>query len=136
MADVARRKGVKFRKENDPDGDAAICLVFFLPEAQRAHWVAEALSAEGAGAGVMYTPGHSDYHIYPYWSPIMNKRTWTPAAGPWRWHEGEVKYSPDMCPRTLEMLSRAVHMDVSPDLTNDQVEEVAEALNKVLDALA
>jgi 8-amino-3,8-dideoxy-alpha-D-manno-octulosonate transaminase len=136
MNDVAGRKGVTFRKENDPAGDAAICLVFFLPEAERAHKVAQALTAEGAGANVMYTPGASDYHIYPYWSPIMNKRTWTPTGGPWRWHEGEVNYTPDMCPRTLELLSRAVHMDVSPDLTNDQVEEVAEALNKVLDALA
>lgn len=135
MAGVAQRKGVAFRRENDPNGDAAVCLVFFLPEAERAHKVAEALTAEGAGAGVMYTPGRSDYHIYPYWSPIMNKRTWTPASGPWRWHDGEVNYSPDMCPRTLELLSRAVHMDVSPDLSNDQVEEVAEALNKVLDAL-
>ncbi len=136
MYSVAQRKGITFRTENDPDGDAAICLVFFLPEAARAHAVATALNAEGAGAGVMYTPGRSDYHIYQYWSPIMNKRTWTPTSGPWRWHEGEVNYSPDMCPRTLELLSRAVHMDVSPDLSNDQVEEIAEALNKVLDALA
>ena len=136
MYSVAQRKGITFRTENDPDGDAAICLVFFLPEAQRARAVATALTAEGAGAGVMYTPGRSDYHIYQYWSPIMNKRTWTPTSGPWRWHEGEVNYSPDMCPRTLELLSRAVHMDVSPDLSNDQVEEIAEALNKVLDALA
>ncbi len=136
MSDVAQRKGVTFRKENDPDGDAAICLVFFLPEAERAQKVARALTAEGAGANVMYTPGMSDYHVYPYWSPIMNKRTWTPTAGPWRWHEGEVNYTPDMCPQTLALLGRAVHMDVSPDLTNDQVEEVAEALNKVLSALA
>lgn len=135
MAGVAQRKGVTFRVENDPVGDAAICLVFFLPEAERAHAVAKALTAEGAGTGVMYTPGRSDYHIYPYWSPIMNKRTWTPAAGPWRWHEGEVNYTPDMCPRTLELLGRAVHMDVSPDLSNDQVEEIAEALNKVIEVV-
>lgn len=136
MEGVAKRKGVTFRKENDPSGDAAVCLIFFLPEPERAHKVAEALTAEGAGAGVIYTPGHSDYHIYPYWSPIMAKRTWTPTSGPWRWHEGEVNYTPDMCPQTLGLLGRAVQMDVSPDLTNDQVEEVAEALNKVLEALA
>lgn len=135
MADVAQRKGVTFRTENDPAGDAAISLIFFMPEAERAHKVADALSAEGAGAYVMHTPGQSDYHIYPYWSPIMNQRTWTPTSGPWRWHDGEVKYTPDMCPRTLELLGRAVHMDVSPDLSSDQVEEIAEALNKVLDAL-
>jgi dTDP-4-amino-4,6-dideoxygalactose transaminase len=136
MADVAQRKGITFRTENDPQGDAAICLIFLLPEAERAHKVADALCAEGVPSNVLYTPNHSDYHIYPYWSPIMNKRTWTPSAGPWRWHDGEVNYTPDMCPRTLELLGRAVHMDVSPDLSNEQVEEVAEALNKVLDVLA
>jgi dTDP-4-amino-4,6-dideoxygalactose transaminase len=36
-----------------------------------------------------------------------------------------------MCPRTLELLGRAIQIDVSPDLSNSQVEEVAEALNKV-----
>ena len=36
MYSVAQRKGITFRTENDPDGDAAICLVFFLPEAARA----------------------------------------------------------------------------------------------------
>ncbi len=136
MASVAQRKGITFRTENDSAGDAAVCLVFLMPEAERAHAVAKALSAEGAAAGVLYTPGRSDYHIYPYWSPIMNQRTWTPTSGPWRWHDGEVKYTPDMCPRTLELLSRAIHMDVSPDLSSDQVEEIAEALNKVLDAIA
>ncbi len=136
MEDVAKRKGIAFRKENDPAGDAAICLIFYLPAADLAHKVADALNAEGVGSAVMYSPSRSDYHIYPHWAPIMQQRTWTPQGGPWRWHEGELRYTPDMCPRTLELLGRAVHIDVSPDLTNENIEEIAEGINKVLTVLA
>ena len=55
-------------------------------------------------------------------------------GGPWRWHEGTVDYSPDMCPRTLDLLGRAVHLDVSPDLSDQNVAEIVEAVNKVLTA--
>ena len=42
-------------------------------------------------------------------------------------------YTPDMCPRTLDFLSRAVHVDISPELTDLNLEELADALNKVLE---
>ncbi|MCS7060291.1 MAG: DegT/DnrJ/EryC1/StrS family aminotransferase [Anaerolineae bacterium] len=134
IEEVAARKGIVFRKEHDPAGDAAICLIFYLPDAARANMVAEALQAEGVGAWVLYDPEHSDYHIYRYWTPIMQQRTWHPKGGPWRWHESRVHYAPDLCPRTLDLLGRAVHIDISPDLTNENIEEMAEGLNKVLSA--
>jgi hypothetical protein len=37
-----------------------------------------------------------------------------------------------MCPRTLDLLGRAVHLDVSPDLSDQNVVEIVEAVNKVL----
>jgi hypothetical protein len=40
-----------------------------------------------------------------------------------------------MCPRSLDLLSRAVHLDVSPDMSSVNVEELAGAVLKVLDAL-
>ncbi len=135
MADVSKRKGITFRHENDAEGDAAICLVFYLPEAATAQRVSAALSAEGLPAGVMHRPDRSDYHVYCDWLPILGQRTWSVNGGPWRWHAGPLEYSRDMCPRTLELLGRAVHIDVSPDLSSENIEEMAEALNKVLDAL-
>jgi len=136
MADVAARKGIAFRTEHDAAGDAAISVVFYLPEATIAHYVSAALSAEGLAAGVMYHPDHSDYHIYCDWLPILGQRTWSASGGPWRWHAGPVGYSRDMCPRTLELLGRAIHLDVSPDLSSENIEEMAEALNKVLNTVA
>ncbi len=135
VASVARNKGVQFRRLNDPEGDAALTVIFFVPETGLAKPVAQALGAEGVPAGVMYSPEDVDYHVYRHWTPIMNQRAWTSEGGPWKNHPRKVEYRPDMCPRTLELLGRAVQIDVSPDLTNSQVEEIAEALIKVFTKL-
>jgi 8-amino-3,8-dideoxy-alpha-D-manno-octulosonate transaminase len=129
---VARQKGVEFRRSNDPDGDTGIVLMFFVPTPERATFIADALEAEGVDTFVVYRPDVVDYHVYAHWSPILGQRTWSTNGGPWRWHEGKVEYSPDMCPRTLDLLRRAVHLDVSPDLSDQNVAEIVEAVNKVL----
>ena len=136
MADVAKRKGIAFQRSNDPDGDAAVALIFFVDSPATGARVSEALEAENIGAGVIYHPERRDYHLYPHWTPIMAQRTWTPNGGPWRWAHREIKYTPDMCQRSLDLLGRAVMLDVSPLLTNEDVEETVEGLNKVLNALA
>jgi 8-amino-3,8-dideoxy-alpha-D-manno-octulosonate transaminase len=134
MADALAAAGGSFRAVHDPDGDAAIALVFFMPTAEQADWVARALDAERIGADVMYRPDDVDYHVYAHWQPIMGQRTWSDQGGPWRWGE-PVQYTPDMCPRTLDLLGRAVHLDVNPLLGMDEIEETLEGLNKVLHAL-
>lgn len=132
LADVARRQGVEFRRQNDPAGDTGIALIFFAPSAERANYIAAALEAEGVGSFVLYRPEVRDYHVYAHWTPILGQRTWSVNGGPWRWHEGPVDYAADMCPRSLDLLGRAVHLDVSPDLTDQNVAEIIEAVNKVL----
>ncbi len=133
---VAQRKGVTFREITDPEGDTAIALIFFVESAATAAKVAEALAAENIGAWVLYHPDRVDYHIYAHWTPILNRRTWTSEGGPWRWARRDIRYSPDMCPRSLNLLGRAVHLDVSPLLMNEDVEETVEGVNRVLEALA
>jgi 8-amino-3,8-dideoxy-alpha-D-manno-octulosonate transaminase len=135
MADVAQRKGVTFRKLNDPDGDTGIALVFFAPDIAAARQINTGLSAEGAHPWLLYSPKVVDYHVYPHWSPIMEQRTWTSLGGPWVNHPRKVTYTQDMCPRTLDLLGRAVHLDVSPELSSENLEELADALNKVLETL-
>lgn len=133
---VAARKGITFRRINDPAGDAALALVFFAKSPAEAHTLADALEAENIGAGVLYHPDHSDYHVYAHWAPIVNQRTWTAAGGPWRWASRQVDYSPAACPRSLDLLGRAVHLDVNPLLTNTDVEEMIDGINRVLEQLA
>ena len=133
---VAGRKGIRFQESTDPAGDASVALIFFLKDRERALRVAEALRAENIGAGVLYHPDRSDYHLYPHWTPIIEQRVWSERGGPWRWAQREIRYSADDCPRSLDLLGRAVHMDVNPLLTNEEIEETVDGLNRVLEALA
>jgi len=134
--ETARRKGVLLQPVNDPAGDASVAFVFFVESPDTAARIADALRAENISAGVMYHPERMDYHVYAHWVPVMEKRTWTPGGGPWCWANREIEYSRDMCPRTLDLLGRAVHMDVNPLLTNQDVEETIDGVNRVLEALA
>ncbi len=136
LADVAQARGIGFREIVDAEGDAAIALVLLMPDAARAEAVTAALRAEKIDASVLYHPDRIDYHIYRHWTPIMTQRTWTAAGGPWRWAQREIRYTPDMCPRSLDLLGRAVHLDVSPLLTNEDVEETLEGLTSVLAQVA
>ena len=136
IEDVTRRKGISFRELADPEGDTAIATVFFMDSAAQADAVSQALRAENIGAGTLYRPEGIDYHVYANWLPIINRRTWTNAGGPWRWAQREIEYRPDMCPRSLDLLGRAVHLNVSPLLTNEDLEETVEGLNRVLEVMA
>lgn len=135
IADALARAGGRFRTLADPDGDTAIALIFFMPTAELTARTIEALRAENIGAGYMYRPDHVDYHVYAHWSPILAQRAWTPLGGPWRWSE-PVEYHAQMCPTTLDLLGRAVHLDVNPLLTSEDVEETIAGLTKVLNTLA
>jgi dTDP-4-amino-4,6-dideoxygalactose transaminase len=136
IADTVERNGFAFRTINDPDGEAAVALVVYLSTVDQAHFAAKALDAEGVHANVLFDPDSPDFHIAYHWTPILQQRTWSDNGGPWRWHEGALDYRPDACPRSLDLLGRALHIDISPDLTDQQVEELTEALDKVLTATA
>jgi 8-amino-3,8-dideoxy-alpha-D-manno-octulosonate transaminase len=136
MADIAQRKGVTFRQITDPAGEAGICMVFFMDSAEKSGEIVQALRAENIGASRLYQRDKIDYHVYAHWVPIMEQRAWSTGGNPWQWAKREINYWHDMCPRSLDLLGRAVHLDCSPLLTNEDVEETIEGLNKVLNALA
>jgi 8-amino-3,8-dideoxy-alpha-D-manno-octulosonate transaminase len=125
--------GLHFRRINDEAGDTAVCLVFYLPEADLAKKVTAALKAENVGASVIYDPDVSNWHVYINWKHILAQKTLTDEGCPYRCplYQGKVEYAPDMCPQTLDLLSRAVHLDISPLLTEDDIDQTIEAINKV-----
>lgn len=136
LADVMAHKGLQWRAKNDPVGDAAIAAVFFMPDKEGAARVVNALKAENIGASLLYERHVTDFHVYAHWVPVIEKRSWGGRGSPWSWAQRPIEYDHDMCPRSLELLGRAVHLNVSPLLSNEDVEETIEGLNKVLNALA
>ena len=132
LAGMIAGTGIQLQPVNDPAGDASVALIFYAPDPATALRISQGLGRENIGAGVMYEPDRSDYHIFAHWSPIMLQKTWTEQGGPWKWAKREIRYSREDCPRSLDLLGRAVHMDVNPLYTNQDIEETLEGLSRVL----
>ena len=133
--ETAQRKGVRFQQVPDPDGDASVACILLMPDAESAARTAGALRAENIGAGVLYHPERIDYHIYAHWVPIMAQRAWSANGSPWSLAQRDIHYSKEMCQRSLDLLGRAVHLDVNPLESNSDMEETIEGINKVLEAV-
>ena len=116
-------------------GEAATALVFFTESLSHARRVSDALNAEGVPARVLYVVGEHDWHVYTCWRDLIARRTWNRQGYPFSLARREVDYSTNACPRTLDLLSRAVHLDVPPQLGEADVEETAQALVKVITTL-
>jgi dTDP-4-amino-4,6-dideoxygalactose transaminase len=106
------------RRGNDDDGDAGIALVAFAEDAERARDAVDALNAEGVLAMRIYAPDTPDLHVYPFWAPVLAAIEASGGAAP-------------KCPRTLELLERSIHIDVSPLCEEQDLDEIAFAFEKV-----
>jgi 8-amino-3,8-dideoxy-alpha-D-manno-octulosonate transaminase len=104
--------------------------------------MADELAADNVPASRLYNEGellprdYVDLHAYESWVPLHEKRAWSHDGGPWRHHPREVDYPPDGCPRTMDLLRRAVHIDVSPELSRGQADQIGEATARVIERLA
>jgi dTDP-4-amino-4,6-dideoxygalactose transaminase len=115
---VGALPGLELRRPNDEAGDAGIALVAFAADPAGARDAVAALNAEGVLAMHIYSPNSPDLHVYPYWAPVLAA---IESAG------GD---APE-CPRTLELLERSIHVDVSPLCDEQDLEEIAFAFEKV-----
>ena len=119
---VGALPGLTLRRPNDDGGDAGICLVAFAPTASAAAAAVTALTAEGVTTMRIYDPEVADLHVYPYWKPVLDAIA-------------AADRPPPDCPRTLELLSRTIHVDVSPLCDEQDIEEIAHAFKKVARAV-
>ena len=111
---VEELPGLTLRRPTDDGGDAGICLVAFAHSAALAAEAVSALQAEGVAAMRIYDPAIPDLHVFPYWAPVL----------------AHIESAPD-CPQTLALLERTIHVDLSPLLDEQDVDEIAFAFEKV-----
>ena len=109
-----------FVPSNDIDGDCGTMLAFKFESESKARCFAE---AEGVN-GVL--PIDTGKHIYKHWTPIMNKRgAFHPKFDPFKFEENQelqMNYTEDMCPKTLDVLSKVVYVPVNPDWTKEEMD--------------
>jgi dTDP-4-amino-4,6-dideoxygalactose transaminase len=115
---ISELPGLTVRRPNDDGGDAGICLVAFARRADLAAEAVTALRAEGVEAMQIYDADFVDLHVYVYWKPVLDAIA---SAG---------LPAPD-CPRTLDLLGRAIHVDLSPLNDEQDLDEIAFAFEKV-----
>lgn len=51
-------------------------------------------------------------HVYTNWEPILSKRVVHPKMDPWAWAKRDIDYTPDMCARSLDILSRTCRISL------------------------
>ncbi len=137
LAGIEKFPGLSFRRLTDPAGDTAICLIMFLPTADVTQRAIEALHAEGVPAGGVYDSKVRDWHIYAYWDHIIEKKSVAADGLPWSAvPAGDLpEYSRDMCPRTLNLLGRSVHIEINHNYSNGDGDAITLGINKVLHRL-
>ncbi len=118
---------------NDEDGDCGISLVLTTDSVELSRRVSEALTAEGIGNGTKHNEGFPDRHIYCYWDYVMDKHSHDASGWPWTCpqYKGNVAYSRDMCPQTLDVLGRAISIGITQRFTESDADDVARAIRKV-----
>jgi len=128
---------VQRRRLADPEGDTGVCIVLFLPDAERAQWALRALKAEGVPAGGIYDQTIKDWHIYTHWEHILEMKAVARDGLPWSGvpKKDRPRYAKDMCPQGLDYLSRAVTVAVQPGYSASDCAAIAHGVNKVLEAL-
>ena len=92
-----------------------------------------ALLAAGVQPG-MGSRNVPDWHIYCFWDHILSRRGNNDSGYPFTLSDR--RYDREMCPKTLDLLERMIHVEISPLLTDEDVDETIVGLQKVLGQMA
>ena len=125
LADVC-----KFIPSNDIEGDCATTLAVQFDSEGAARKFAE---AEGIN-GVL--PIDTGKHVYKHWTPIMEKRgAFHPLMDPFKMEANKdiiPDYNENMCPKTLERLSKVVYIGLHPDDSKEVLDEKIQLIKNAL----
>jgi dTDP-4-amino-4,6-dideoxygalactose transaminase len=96
--------GLRVSPHNDPTNAVGLTVLFDNPaDATR--------FAQMRGVERLIDTGR---HVYTNWLPIITQRTFDTRFDPWM--HSAVKYAPDSCTRTLEILKRTCKVDLHPGI--------------------
>lgn len=113
---------------HDLEGDCGTTAGFLFDSESRMRAFLAAMGRRGARA---WSPIDRGRHVYTNWEPVMERRgSYHPALDAFRRPENkgaQMNYTPDMCPRTLDILSRTAFVNLSPHQQAADVRRLAQA---------
>lgn len=128
MDKLAGEKNISFPRTNDVDGDCATILAFSFKDEVSARKFA---SSEGIGGWIQSEAGK---HVYSNWEPVLSKRgAHHESVNPYRMPQNvnlNMNYSKDMCPISLNLLSRTVIIHLHPDWDGDKINYIVSSCRK------
>jgi 8-amino-3,8-dideoxy-alpha-D-manno-octulosonate transaminase len=128
---IADLPGLKLRKSADPEGDLGSVVFLDLGTKRRRDKFLRAMAAEGVPAS---PPGGSV--ILPTAPQIEKKSTIHPAWPSFQTPAGKaIRYGKEACPRTIDILGRSAGVTMDPSYSDEDLNDVARAIRKVLPAL-
>lgn len=120
-----------FIPSHDPDGDCCVAIPFRFATEAEARSFAEGVKPTIMGA---HLPIDTGRHVYSNWTPILEKRgAIHPAMDPFKMEANKdiiPDYHRDMCPKTLDLLSRTVYFKVNPDWTDERMALLIDVIKK------
>lgn len=126
----ALKDQARFIPSNDIDGDCGTTLAFRFESEEAARAFAAAEGIDGT------LPIDTGKHVYKHWTPIMEKRgAFHPLMDPFRMEANKEivpDYREDMCPGTLERLSKVVYFMIDPDWNKEALDRQLHAIRKAL----
>lgn len=122
-----------FVPSNDIEGDCGTTLALRFDTIEKARAFSEDPAIRGT------RPINTGKHIYKNWTPVMEKRgAFHPLMDPFKMeaNKGIVPdYKEDMCPKTLDLLEKAVYISVSPDWTEEMMDAKVKDIIAVIEKL-
>ena len=119
-----------FIPSNDIDGDCGTTLALRFDSERAARAFAERCTLKCT------LPIDTGKHVYTNWTPVMNKvGALHPLMDPFKMEANkniQPDYTADMCPRTLDLLSRTVYVGVNPDWDEEELRSTAAAIAAAL----
>ena len=99
---LSKSSSFKISPHNDPQNALGLTVIFkTADEAGR--------FARHKGVERLIDTGR---HVYTNWEPVMTQRAFDERMNPYRWAKRKIVYTPDMCKRTLDILSRTCRVSV------------------------
>lgn len=112
--------------------DLGVSLIFYVQDGPKAQEVARALTAEGIPAFHVYDQKEKDQHTYMNWEFLLAKRDPWGGSFPWSLRpDRELDYTKDTCPVSLELLNRAVQIHLNHLVTDEDLDDIVVAVDKV-----
>jgi dTDP-4-amino-4,6-dideoxygalactose transaminase len=117
-----------FNPIHDVEGDCGTTLALQLDsEAAMRKFLAK-LSEAGVHAS---TPIDSGRHVYTNWEPVLQKQgSHNPAFNAFELAPDAAQYSDDMCPVTLDVLSRTLFLYTDPQRSVEELEKMIEKVKQ------